>query len=266
MTVNSDAYVRDVDEYHRVLRAAELAVKTDPDTTVLVGITPAYPETGYGYIKSGAEALRVESGGKSYAVSAVERFVEKPDIQTAQRYLAEGGYLWNPTLIVGRIDRFLALYKKHLPTHALYFERMAETFGTDDEDESVRAHFARIPAISIDYGILEKEERMRVLPADFGWADVGNWRTVADILATGPKENVVKGRHVGVESDGNLIYSFSGKLVATAGVCDMIIIETGDALLVCPKDRAQDVKRIVGALEDDLELQKYLRSHEEVKR
>ena len=258
VTVNSDAYVRDVDEYHRVLRAAELAVKTDPDTTVLVGITPAYPETGYGYIKSGAEALRVESGGKSYAVSAVERFVEKPDIQTAQRYLAEGGYLWNPTLIVGRIDRFLALYKKHLPTHALYFERMAETFGTDDEDESVRAHFARIPAISIDYGILEKEERMRVLPADFGWADVGNWRTVADILATGPKENVVKGRHVGVESDGNLIYSFSGKLVATAGVCDMIIIETGDALLVCPKDRAQDVKRIVGALEDDLELQKYL--------
>ncbi|HTM68165.1 MAG TPA: sugar phosphate nucleotidyltransferase [Candidatus Binatia bacterium] len=258
VTVNSDAYVRDVEEYQRVLRAAEKAVESDPTQTVLVGITPSYPETGYGYIKTGPEALRVEVSGHSYGVDAVERFVEKPDLPTARQYLAEGGYLWNPTLIVGRVDTFLGLYKKHLPTHALYFERMAEAFGTDDEDEAVRSHFARIPAISIDYGILEKEERMRVLPADFGWADVGNWRTVRDILAAEPEENVVKGRHVGVESNGNLIYGFSGKLIATAGVNDMIIIETIDAVLVCSKDRAQDVKRIVGQLEDDLELQKYL--------
>ncbi|MEY4744127.1 MAG: hypothetical protein RL272_72, partial [Candidatus Parcubacteria bacterium] len=119
-------------------------------------------------------------------------------------------------------------------------------------------HFARIPAISIDYGVLEKEKRFFVIPADFGWADVGHWRTVRDILAADPHENVVKGRHVGLESDGNLIYGLTGKLIATAGVCDMIIIETRDALLVCPKDRAQDVKKIVSQLEDDLELQKYL--------
>lgn len=258
VTVNSDAYVRDVDEYHRVLAAAAKAVEEDPARTVLVGITPSYPETGYGYIKMGGEVMKAESGRSTYAVRAVERFVEKPDLETARTYLAEGGYLWNPTLIVGRVDTFLGLYAKHLPTHALYFDRMRASFGTEDEDEAVRAHFARIPAISIDYGILEKEERMVVLPADFGWADVGNWRTVRDILAARPEENIVKGRHVGIESNGNLIYSFSGKLVATAGVCDMIIIETGDALLVCPKDRAQEVKALVGAMEDDLELQKYL--------
>src|SRR5688572_6533208 len=190
VTVNSDAYVRDIDEYHRVLRAAEKSVEADPGQTVLVGITPSYPETGYGYIKAGAEALSVLSSGKLYAVSAGERFVEQPALPTAKRYLAEGGFLWNPTLIVGRVDTFLELYKKHLPTHALYFERMAASFGTEDEDESVRSHFARIPAISIDYGILEKEERMRVLPADFGWADVGNWRTVSDILSSAaPGEN-----------------------------------------------------------------------------
>lgn len=258
VTVNSDAYVRDVDEYHRVLAAAAKVVEADPAKTVLVGITPSYPETGYGYIKMGGEVMEVESGRSTYAVHAVERFVEKPDLETARKYLAEGGYLWNPTLIVGRVDTFLGLFAKHLPTHALYFDRMRAAFGTEDEDEAVRSHFARIPAISIDYGILEKEEQMVVLPADFGWADVGNWRTVRDILAARPEENIVKGRHVGIESNGNLIYSFSGKLVATAGVCDMIIIETGDALLVCPKDRAQEVKALVGAMEDDLDLQKYL--------
>ncbi len=258
VTVNSDAYVRDVEEYHRVLVAAGLAVEKYPDHVVLVGIKPSYPETGYGYIKAGPTAFRTAVDGMEYPVHDVERFVEKPDLATAERYLADGSYLWNPTLLVAKVGHFLSLFREHLPTHALYFDRMREAFGTDDEDETVRAHFARIPAISIDYGVLEKEKRFFVIPADFGWADVGHWRTVRDILATNPKENVVKGRHVGLESDGNLIYGFSGKLIATAGVCDMIIIETGDALLICPKDRAQDVKKIVSQLEDDLDLQKYL--------
>ncbi len=258
VTVNSDAFVRDVPEYHRALRAAEQAVQADPTRTVLVGIPPTYPETGYGYIKMGSPAHSVEIGGKSFAVHAVERFVEKPDLVTAEKYLADGGYLWNPTLIVGRIDHFLSLYRSLLPTHALYFDRIAASFGTEDEDETVRSHFARIPAISIDYGILEKAEGMSVMPANFGWADVGHWRAVCDILAPTPEENVVKGRHVGVDSHGNLIYGFGDKLIATAGVRDMVIIDTGDAVLVCAKDRAQDVKKIVGALEEDLELQKYL--------
>jgi mannose-1-phosphate guanylyltransferase len=258
VTVNSDAFVRDVPEYHRVLRAAAATVEADPSRTVLVGITPAYPETGYGYIKTGGVSSKVEIDGRTYDVLDAGRFVEKPDRATAERYLAERCYLWNPTLIVGRVDTFLDLFKAHLPTHASYFERMAAAFGTEDEDETVRAHFARIPAISIDYGVLEKAENMLVIPADFGWADVGHWRTVRDILAANPNENVIKGRHVGIDSSGNLIYGFGGKLIATAGVSDMIIIETADALLVCPKDRAQDVKRIVLALEEDLELQKYL--------
>jgi mannose-1-phosphate guanylyltransferase len=258
VTVNSDAFVRDVPEYHRVLRAAEKTVLADPTRTVLVGITPVYPETGYGYIKMGERAHVAEAGGKDFAVHAVERFVEKPDLATAEAYLADGSYLWNPTLIVGRVDNFLSLYRSHLPTHSQYFDRIAKSLGTDEEDETVRAHFARIPAISIDYGILEKAEGMMTLPANFGWADVGHWRTVRDILAAGTEENVVKGRHVGIESYGNLIYGYGDKLIATAGIRDMIIIDTGDAVLVCAKDRAQEVKKIVGALEEDLELQKYL--------
>lgn len=256
--VNSDAYVRDVPEYHRVLAAADRAVAEKPDHVVLIGITPSYPETGYGYIKTGEQTLRLEHRGKTDHVFAVERFVEKPERRTAEEYVAHGGYLWNPTLIVARVDAFLSLYKKHLPVHADLFEKMMPLLGIPAAEKRVQTLFAKLPAVSIDYGILEKEKKMLVIPADFGWADVGHWRTVKDILSSHPAADVVKGRHVGIDSGGNLIYSYSGKLVATAGVHDMIIIETSDALLVCPKDCAQDVKKIVGALQDDRALQKYL--------
>ncbi len=257
--INSDAYVGDVAEYLRVIKAAGRAVEAKPGFTALIGIRPTYPETGYGYIKMGRPALRLSAGRRRPAdrVYAVERFVEKPDLAKAKKYLAAGGYLWNPTLIVGRVDTFLGLYERHLPAHAAIFGRMRQALGRPGEAAAVNRLFAGLKPISVDYGILEKEKKLLVLPASFGWADVGNWRTVKDIMSSAPKDNVVKGLHVGVDSSGNLIYSFSGKLVATAGVCDMIIIDTGDAVLVCPRERAQDVKQIVSALEKR-RLAKYL--------
>ncbi len=249
--INSDAYVGDVAEYLRVIKAAGRAVEAKPGFTALVGIRPTYPETGYGYIKTGRTVLRLPAGRPrpDDKVCAVERFVEKPDLAKAERYLKEGSYLWNPTLIVGRIGSFLRLYERHLPDHAALFGRMRQALGRPGEAAAINRLFAALKPISIDYGILEKEKKLLVLPASFGWADVGNWRTVKDIMSAAPRDNVVKGLHVGVDSSGNLIYSFSGKLVATAGVCDMIIIDTGDAVLVCPRERAQDVKKIVSALE-----------------
>jgi mannose-1-phosphate guanylyltransferase len=258
--INSDAYIRDVEEYLRVIRLAGSMAEAKPDHTMLIGLRPTYPETGYGYIKTGRLIKRLPSGRgrKADFVFVVDRFVEKPDLETAKEYLASGGYLWNPTLVVGRVDHFLALFAGHLPKHAAIFARMAKAFGRPNERRAVQALFRRLPSVSIDYGILEKAEKMLVLPADFGWADVGNWRTVKDILSRSPEENIIKGLHVGIDSSGNLIYSFSGKLVATAGVCNMIIIETGDAVLVCPRERAQDVKKIVAALEKERRLKKYL--------
>ncbi len=258
VTINSDAYVRDGAEYLRVLRAAAAAVEAKPDHTVLVGVAPSYPETGYGYIRLGAPVLEVTEEGKRYDAVEVGRFVEKPDLAAAERYLADGGYLWNPTLIVGSVRHFLSLYETHLPAHAKIFSALAKILKTRNAGAARRLLFTRLPSVSIDYGILEKEDNLLVVPADFGWADVGHWRAVRDILAEDPDADVVKGAHVGVDSSGNLIYSFSGKLVATAGVRNMIIIETEDAVLVCPRDRAQDVKKIVGVLESDRKLQKYL--------
>lgn len=258
VTVNSDAYVRDADEYHRVLRAAAAAVEARPDHAALIGIAPTYPETGYGYIRLGAPLLEVTEDGKRYDALEVGRFVEKPDLATAERYLAGGGYLWNPTLIVGSVAHFLSLYDEHLPVHASIFSQMAPILAGKAKSAERKRLFARLPSVSVDYGILEKEKRLLVIPADLAWADIGHWRAVRDILAADPDADVVKGKHVGIDSSGNLIYGFSGKLVATAGVHDMIIIETEDAVLVVPKDRAQDVKKIVGALEGDRALRKYL--------
>ncbi len=256
--INSDAYVRDAKEYLRVIRAADAAVRRHGAPGALIGIRPDYPETGYGYIRTGKLVGRTRTDGRTDEVYAVGRFVEKPDLATARRYLADGRYLWNPTLIVARIDRFLDLYRRHLPEHDRLFARMAPLLGNRGRRAAVDRLFAKLPSISIDYGILEKARGLLVLPADFGWADVGSWRAVRDILARQPADNVTKGLHVGIDSAGNLIYSFTGKLVATAGVCDMIIIETGDAILVCPRERAQDVKKIVSHLESRRHLKKYL--------
>ena len=258
VTVNSDAYVRDTTEYLRTLRAASAAVAATPDHVALVGITPTYPETGYGYIRIGTPKLEVTEDSKRYDAFDVARFVEKPDLATAERYCTDGSYLWNPTLIVGSVRHFLSLYDTHLPVHAAVFRDLAPLLTKRNAAPARRALFAQLPSVSIDYGILEKEEKLFVIPADFGWADVGHWRAVRDILADDPETDVVKGAHVGVDSGGNLIYSFSGKLVATAGVRDMIIIETEDAILVCPRDRAQDVKKIVSTMERDRKLQRYL--------
>jgi len=252
--INSDAHVKDEETYHKVIAAAGQVAETGQ--SVLIGITPTYPETGYGYIKMADK--REGLAGGDFDVHEVGCFVEKPDPETAKQYLEDGRYLWNATLIVAPVSGFLELYEKHLPEHAALYQKMREAFGTDDEQQTIEASFARLPAVSIDYGILEKENSLAVMPANFGWMDIGNWRTVRDVLAEREDENVVRGHHVEVESSGNLIHCPDGKLVATVGVSGMVIVDTGDALLVCPKERAHEVKEIVKKLKEDDKLEQYL--------
>jgi len=243
--VNADNFIRNEAEFIRVLRAAERLLGNDPHQLVLIGVKPNYPETGYGYIKLGKRAAR--AGG--YGSYAVEHFVEKPDAARAKRFLAAGNYLWNPTLLVGRVDHMLALYQKHLPVVHRHLMSIAPALGTRREKAAIRRAFRAMPHETIDYGILEKEKSMVVIPADFGWIDVGHWRTVKDVLSPDTRATLAVGRHVGVSSEGNLVYGYSGKLIATAGVKNMIIVETDDAILVCPRDRAHDVKKLVAEIQ-----------------
>lgn len=250
--INSDNYISNETEFLRLLKRAEQAVRKNPDHLVCIGVNPTHPETGYGYIKMGAPVLKV---GRD-EVFAVDGFVEKPDAKTAKQFLRSWEYLWNPTLIVARADHFLDLYKKYLPAMWRVLERIGKATDTAQETAVVKKEFPKIKAEVIEYGILEKEKKMLVLPGNFGWTDVGHWRAVHDILRASSVERIASSRNVckagkcvSVDSRGNLIYSLSGKLVALAGVRNMILIESENALLLCPKSRAQDVKKLVENLE-----------------
>jgi len=251
--VYSDAFIKDEKEYTRILKLGENIVKQNPNKILLVGINPSYPETGYGYIKSGEFFKNFEGDD----VFNVDGFKEKPDLETAKKYLESTDYLWNPTVIMARADHFLGLYKKYLPEMYDILMKINEAIDTDDEDEVIADLFPIINPISTDHGILEKEKEMLVIPANFGWTDVGHWRAILDILSNDSNDNIELSNHIHTDSSGNLIYSLTGKLTATIGLENMIIVETEDALLICPKDRAQDVKKIVQKLEEQ-KLTKYL--------
>lgn len=241
VTINTDAYVADAEAYLSAIEVAFEAAESDTRGAALVGLTPRYPETGYGYIEMGQQG-DTAAGQQSYHVI---RFVEKPDAVTAAQYVASGQYLWNPALFVFRASRLLAYYAEHLPSHAAALMSLR---GTTDPHAVTRA-FLAMPKISIDYGLMEKLTGLRVIPASFAWADVGSWRAVHEILARDPNADVVRGMHVGVEGNGNLVVAPPGKLVATYGLENCVVIDTPDALLICPRDRAQEVKKIVEELE-----------------
>lgn len=245
--VNADNFVKDEAEYLRILKLGEKIIEQYPKKTLLVGIAPLYPETGYGYIKAG-EQFDSFDGDILYNV---DEFIEKPDLENAKAFLARGNYFWNPTLIIGRVDNFLGLFEKHLPEMHQKLKEIAKYFDTPKEEWVAERVFPEISPVSIDYGILEKEQGMLVLPANFGWTDIGHWRAIWEISAKGEADNIALSRHVHIGSAGNLIYSSGKKLVATVGLKDMIIVETDDALLICPKEGAQEVKKIVQKLEED---------------
>ena len=251
--VNSDNHLKDENEYGRILKLGEKIVEENPDRVLLIGVNPGYPETGYGYIKTGQEFKKAGND----VIYNVEKFIEKPDLATAEKFLQEKNYLWNPTLIIAKTEYFLSLYKKYLPEMFLLLQEIGKAFGTPAENETIEKNFPQIKPISIDYGILEKEKEMLVLPADFGWMDIGHWRSIWSLLASDGQDNVAIGKHIHIDSSGNLIYSLSDKLFATVGLVNMLIIETDDAIMMCPKDKAQDVKKLVKKLEEE-GMEKYL--------
>ncbi|MBU1131579.1 mannose-1-phosphate guanylyltransferase [Patescibacteria group bacterium] len=242
--VNSDHFIKNEKEFLRVLKLAGRAVKQKPDYLMLIGLNPTYPETGYGYIKLGKQ-IKSYNGDKIFTVDG---FKEKPDLKTAKKYLKNWAYLWNPAYFVFRAETMLNLFKKYLPAQHKILMAIKKS------PAKIRTEFKKIKPISIDYGIMEKAEKLLCLPANFGWADIGHWRTVQEIMAaaktgsTCEAREVCKGKHIHLDSRGNLIYSFTNKLVATVGVKNLIVIETEDAILLCAKNKAQDVKKVVAQL------------------
>lgn len=245
-TIWSDAYIKEPDQYMKILKMAEKTVRRHPDQTTLIGLKPRYPDTGLGYIKI---ARQVEAYGKQ-DIFLVDKFVEKPDAATAKKYVQSWQYLWNPGMFVFRADAMMHKFHRWLPKTAALLDKISAA-PTSKQAAALKKFYPQVEKISIDYAIMEKDRQMLVIPADFTWSDVGTWRAVHEMLAAHPAHNVSRTHHVNIDSHGNLLFSYSGKMIATAGVENMILIETDDAILLCPKDRAQDVKTIVSQMEEE---------------
>lgn len=245
-TAWSDGFIPNEKRYRDFLLTAAAAAHRHPLYTVLIGVKPTYPETGYGYIKIGKQLSSV-LGEKVFHVA---RFFEKPDLATAKKYVDHWEFLWNPGMFVWNVTTLLSLYKKFLPKHYSLLKQIQQAGTGNSFSSTVKSVFKKFVPISIDYGIIEKTNDMLVIPGDFQWADVGHWRSVKDVLSRTETENVIKGFHLGVDTEGSLIYGYSKRLIATIGMKDVVIIDTPDVLLVCPKDRSQDVKKIVEKLQE----------------
>ena len=208
---------------------------------VTFGIKPTRPDTGFGYIKA--------HKGENVDIFEVDRFTEKPDEVTAQRFLDEGGYFWNSGMFVWRASVILAEIKQHLPAvHKVLQQILVESKTERSFKQAVANNFAAMPAISIDYGVLEKSNRVALIPCDIGWNDVGSWQAVHEISSLDENGNALQGKVIAVDCKNSLIRA-EKRLVAAIGAEDLCVIETADAVLVSRRDQTQRVREVVDELQ-----------------
>lgn len=230
----ADHVITDRDRFHRVLRAG-FETAEDERCLVTFGIAPTHPETGYGYIRVGA-SLRP----KPPRVHWVKSFHEKPKQHVAERYVKDGRYFWNSGMFVWRIDAIREAFLRYAPEIARVLEPKTEA---KDPDRAYR----RLPNVSIDVAIMERSDRVAVVEADMGWSDVGSWASMAGLWGTDSNGNAKRGRTVLIDCRGTVVFG-ADRLVAVVGAEDLIVVDSPDALLVCPKSKSQDVRRVVAAL------------------
>lgn len=246
----ADHYIAQPERYRELVRAA-LDVAREPGRVVVLGIPPTRPETGFGYIERMGENLRPAG----FPVFAVRRFTEKPELQLAKEYVASGNYHWNAGMFFWRISTFLENLQRHLPKTHTALELLAGHIGKRGYERKLRAIYPKLENISVDYAILETATRAegppRVfeIPAEIGWSDIGSWAAVYELLAKQPGANILAGEGHTINAEGNFLWS-PAKFVAAIDVRDLVVVETPDALLICPRDRAQDVGKIVKWLEE----------------
>ncbi len=239
MVLPSDHLIGLEDLYIHTLKKA-VKVAEQGQNLVTIGITPEYPETGYGYINFGDE----QDGAYM-----VERFVEKPDLPTAEKYLASGKYLWNSGMFVWKLSSIMANIKSLMPDIYEGAVKIGDAFGTPQFSDVLIKEFTAFRSESVDFGIMEKAENIYTIPGSFGWDDVGSWLAVERINKTDSAKNYIEGNVISVGSEHTTICG-GKRLIAAVGLEDIIIVDTDDAVLVCSKNSTQDVKKVITQLKD----------------
>jgi mannose-1-phosphate guanylyltransferase len=249
----SDHAIADSRKFLQVVRAA-VKVAASEDALVTIGIKPTSPQTGFGYIEQGKSFSRI--GAKE--IFRVKSIREKPDFQQARKFIASGKFHWNSGMFIWRASSILTAIKHWLPDLSKGLAAIDESIGSPKEAATVRRIYRGLESISIDYGVMEKADNVFILPGEFGWSDVGSWDALWEIAVKDKNGNAFIGGSnvIAEDSVGSLVYS-PRKLVSLVGVKDLIVIETKDALLICPKGKSQDVKKAVEKLEA-AKMKKYL--------
>jgi mannose-1-phosphate guanylyltransferase len=241
-SLHADHVIEDPEGFRRALSAA--ARLAQEGYLVTLGIQPDSPHTGYGYIQQG-EPLHQVDGFNAYRV---RQFTEKPDQPTAEQFLASREYYWNSGIFIWKTSAILGAIERYLPDLALHLREIDAGIGTPQERETLERVWATVKEQSVDVGILEQADNVAVIPISVGWSDVGSWATLIDILPRDAEDNVVVGgEHVGINTHGSLLYG-TKRLIATIDLTDMIVVDTDDVVLICPKARAQDVKHLIDEL------------------
>ncbi len=231
--------------FRKTVEAAFDVIEADPSAFVTFGVTPTRPETGYGYIERGE--LLGHPGG--IAMHRVAQFREKPDRLTAERFLAEGRFAWNAGIFLWKAKAILDALALHRPGLSAALRRVANTLGTPAEAATIALEFPRMERIPIDKAVMEKADNVRVLEVTYDWSDVGDWRSLAELLPSDPSGNTVQGPVHAVETRGSIVIADEGKLVATLGVEDLVIVQSGGATLVARRDQLDKLKGLVEGLE-----------------
>lgn len=257
--LTSDHYISNEDRFRSLLRFA-LQVAID-GYLVTLGIAPSFSSTGYGYIQSGERLMIGRNQGDQCLADIypgldaykVLGFIEKPDEQKARQMLAAGNHAWNSGMFVWQVDRIMAEFHRQMPDLAVTLDEIGRVWGTKDQQKALDQLWLKIKPQTIDYGIMEGAKDVAVIPAEgLDWSDVGSWDSLFDVLPADENGNILMGeRHIGLDSHGSLIYSQDDdRLIVTIGVDDMVIVDTGDVLLVCRKDQAQRVRQVVKQLHE----------------
>lgn len=248
----ADHVIHDVDSFSRNITDAA-SVAEQHNALCTIGIEPTFAATGYGYIKAD-DTIDSHTTTPFYSVA---QFTEKPDAETAQQFLDSGNYYWNSGIFVWKNKVFLREVEKHMPELYEGYRAIRNAIGTDSLNDVVAQVYPNLPNISVDYGIMEKADRVIMATSGFDWDDVGSWDAVAKHFEPDTQGNIVRGKFVGVDTRDCIVYS-GDKLVAGVGIDNLIVVVTDDAVLLCDKSRAQDVKQIVQQLSNDPEGKDYL--------
>jgi mannose-1-phosphate guanylyltransferase len=243
--LTSDHYIADEERFRHLLRSAYQVAQDG--YLVTLGIAPSFAATGYGYIQRGA-ALGRYAGLEVYRV---ERFKEKPDEDQARQMLASGDHAWNSGMFVWRVDQILEEFRRQMPELHAVLEEVSRYWQTPEQEEVLQRVWPGIRSETIDFGVMEAARQVAVIPAaGLEWSDVGSWDSLFDVLEGDQDGNIVMGgKHVGLDTSNSLVYvNEEHRLIVTIGVDDLVVVDTGDVLLVCRKDQAQKVRQVVKQL------------------